>query len=135
MYITLNLIFFFFSFFSFLSFIGKPFDAQPMINNAVSNIISCLVFGDRFEYNDKQFESILRDLNELVHVQGSAWAEVSLFCKGDTFYTLNIVSCHRKTVKVSQNNTKETHKCRTLVVIFLLGHVKRGLLKEMCRCM
>ncbi|XP_054913118.1 cytochrome P450 2J4-like [Poeciliopsis prolifica] len=49
----------------------KAFNGQALINNAVSNIICCLVFGSRFEYNDKQYQTILRDFNEIVRLQGS----------------------------------------------------------------
>uniref|UniRef100_A0A3P9CJ09 Cytochrome P450, family 2, subfamily P, polypeptide 6 n=1 Tax=Maylandia zebra TaxID=106582 RepID=A0A3P9CJ09_9CICH len=35
---------------------GKPFNTQSLINNAVSNIICCLVFGNRFDYTDKEFQ-------------------------------------------------------------------------------
>ncbi|KAM9386096.1 LOW QUALITY PROTEIN: cytochrome P450 2J4-like [Pholidichthys leucotaenia] len=55
---------------------GKPFNAQPLINNAVSNIICCLVFGNRFEYTDKQFQSILKDLNESLYLQGTIWGQL-----------------------------------------------------------
>ncbi|CAJ1060176.1 cytochrome P450 2J6-like [Xyrichtys novacula] len=50
---------------------GQPFNAQALINNAVSNIICCLVFGDRFEYTDKHYQSILQDFNEIVYLEGS----------------------------------------------------------------
>uniref|UniRef100_A0A4W6D4J4 Uncharacterized protein n=1 Tax=Lates calcarifer TaxID=8187 RepID=A0A4W6D4J4_LATCA len=49
---------------------GKPFDAQLLIKKAVSNIIGYLVFGERFEYNDKQFQSILLNFNEILASQG-----------------------------------------------------------------
>ncbi|KAM9386092.1 cytochrome P450 2J4-like [Pholidichthys leucotaenia] len=49
---------------------GKSFNAQPLINNAVSNIICCLVFGNRFEYTDTQYQSILTKLNDVVQLQG-----------------------------------------------------------------
>uniref|UniRef100_A0A3P8P580 Cytochrome P450, family 2, subfamily P, polypeptide 6 n=1 Tax=Astatotilapia calliptera TaxID=8154 RepID=A0A3P8P580_ASTCA len=50
---------------------GKPFNAQPLLNNAVSNIICCLVFGDRFEYTDEQYQSILSDFIEMERLQGT----------------------------------------------------------------
>ncbi|KAF3851839.1 hypothetical protein F7725_005194 [Dissostichus mawsoni] len=50
----------------------KPFNAQSLINNAVSNIICCLVFGDRFEYDDKQHQYILETFNELREDMGSS---------------------------------------------------------------
>uniref|UniRef100_I3J329 Uncharacterized protein n=1 Tax=Oreochromis niloticus TaxID=8128 RepID=I3J329_ORENI len=49
---------------------GKPFNVQLLINNAVSNIICCLVFGNRFEYTDRQYQSILHNFNEILHLQG-----------------------------------------------------------------
>uniref|UniRef100_A0A3P9CIJ8 Cytochrome P450 2J6-like n=1 Tax=Maylandia zebra TaxID=106582 RepID=A0A3P9CIJ8_9CICH len=50
---------------------GKPFNTQSLINNAVSNIICCLVFGNRFDYTDKEFQSILQKFNKIMHLQGS----------------------------------------------------------------
>nr|XP_004554899.2 cytochrome P450 2J2 [Maylandia zebra] len=50
---------------------GKPFNVQLLINNAVSNIICCLVFGNRFEYTDRQYQSILHNFNEILRLQGS----------------------------------------------------------------
>uniref|UniRef100_A0AAX7TFT3 Uncharacterized protein n=1 Tax=Astatotilapia calliptera TaxID=8154 RepID=A0AAX7TFT3_ASTCA len=50
---------------------GKPFNVQLLINNAVSNIICCLVFGNRFEYTDQQYQSILHNFKEVVRLQGS----------------------------------------------------------------
>lgn len=61
----------------FVYFTGKPFNAQSLINSAVSNIICCLVFGDRFEYTDKQYQCILQNFNELVYLEGGVWAQVS----------------------------------------------------------
>uniref|UniRef100_A0A3Q3SLV5 Cytochrome P450 2J2-like n=1 Tax=Mastacembelus armatus TaxID=205130 RepID=A0A3Q3SLV5_9TELE len=53
-----------------------PFNALPLINSAVSNIICCLVFGDRYEYTDKKYLTILRTVNEAVHLQGSLWVQL-----------------------------------------------------------
>uniref|UniRef100_A0A3B3YAZ2 Uncharacterized protein n=2 Tax=Poecilia mexicana TaxID=48701 RepID=A0A3B3YAZ2_9TELE len=55
---------------------GQPFNAHKLINNAVSNIICCLVFGNRFEYNDKQFKIILQHFDEIVYLQGTVWAQL-----------------------------------------------------------
>uniref|UniRef100_A0A7N6A0Z4 Cytochrome P450, family 2, subfamily P, polypeptide 6 n=1 Tax=Anabas testudineus TaxID=64144 RepID=A0A7N6A0Z4_ANATE len=70
---------------------GKPFNAQSLINNAVSNIICCLVFGDRFEYSDKQYQSILHGLTESLNFGGTQVAQVShLF-----FLTILLIKCLR----------------------------------------
>ncbi|XP_015225117.1 PREDICTED: cytochrome P450 2J1-like, partial [Cyprinodon variegatus] len=50
---------------------GQPFNSQTLVNNAVSNIICCLVFGNRFEYSDMQQQVILQRINETVRLQGS----------------------------------------------------------------
>ncbi|XP_063058144.1 cytochrome P450 2J1-like [Engraulis encrasicolus] len=60
---------------------GKPFDPQIIMNNAVSNIICVLVFGERFEYTDDDFQSLLKDMNELVYLEGGFWAQVKLMVK------------------------------------------------------
>ncbi|MEQ2219901.1 hypothetical protein XENOCAPTIV_028221, partial [Xenoophorus captivus] len=54
----------------------EPFSGQALINNAVSNIICCLVFGNRFEYNDKQYQTILHNLNEIVRLQEGLWVQI-----------------------------------------------------------
>ncbi|XP_066489192.1 cytochrome P450 2D14-like [Tiliqua scincoides] len=38
---------------------GHPFDPQRYINNAVSNVICSLTFGNRFDYKDEKFEKLL----------------------------------------------------------------------------
>uniref|UniRef100_A0A8B9L1H3 Uncharacterized protein n=1 Tax=Astyanax mexicanus TaxID=7994 RepID=A0A8B9L1H3_ASTMX len=50
---------------------GKAFYPIHPIMNAVSNIICSIVFGDRFEYDDKQFAKLLEILNENVRFTGS----------------------------------------------------------------
>uniref|UniRef100_A0A4W5QF02 Cytochrome P450, family 2, subfamily P, polypeptide 6 n=1 Tax=Hucho hucho TaxID=62062 RepID=A0A4W5QF02_9TELE len=55
---------------------GKPFNPQMLINNAVSNVICCLVFGDRFEYSDDQFQTLLKTINEIMYLEGGIWAEM-----------------------------------------------------------
>ncbi|XP_034556261.1 cytochrome P450 2J6-like [Notolabrus celidotus] len=55
---------------------GQPFNAKSLINNAVSNIINCLVFGERYEYTDKHYQSLLQHVTDIVYLQGSTWAQV-----------------------------------------------------------
>ncbi|CAN9500603.1 unnamed protein product [Ophioblennius macclurei] len=55
---------------------GKPCDARLLLNNAVSNIICCLVFGSRFEYTDKQYQTILQTFSEVIYLEGGAWAQL-----------------------------------------------------------
>ncbi|KAM9358237.1 cytochrome P450 2J2-like [Symphorus nematophorus] len=55
---------------------GKPFNPQYIITNGVSNIISSVVFGHRFEYSDQSFRKILELDNEAVVLAGSARAQL-----------------------------------------------------------
>uniref|UniRef100_A0A669ETQ9 Cytochrome P450, family 2, subfamily Y, polypeptide 3 n=1 Tax=Oreochromis niloticus TaxID=8128 RepID=A0A669ETQ9_ORENI len=41
------------------TFKGKPFDPQFVLSSTVSNVICCLVFGERFAFEDKQFLHLL----------------------------------------------------------------------------
>uniref|UniRef100_A0A673ZCN3 Cytochrome P450, family 2, subfamily AD, polypeptide 3 n=1 Tax=Salmo trutta TaxID=8032 RepID=A0A673ZCN3_SALTR len=55
---------------------GGGFNPHYILNNAVGNIISCLVFGHRFEYSDETFQKVLRLDNEVVILSGSARAQL-----------------------------------------------------------
>ncbi|XP_051510950.1 cytochrome P450 2J3-like isoform X1 [Myxocyprinus asiaticus] len=55
---------------------GRPFDPRILMNNAVSNVICVLVFGERFEYSDNQFQSLLKNINEAVYLEGGIWAQL-----------------------------------------------------------
>ncbi|NWJ11508.1 CP2J2 protein, partial [Crypturellus undulatus] len=44
---------------------GHPFDPHFKINNAVSNIICSVTFGERFEYHDERFQELLHLLDKV----------------------------------------------------------------------
>uniref|UniRef100_A0A8D0DXH9 Cytochrome P450 n=1 Tax=Salvator merianae TaxID=96440 RepID=A0A8D0DXH9_SALMN len=52
---------------------GQAVDPHFQINNAVSNIICSVTFGDRFDYHDSRFQKLLRLLNENARLQSSVW--------------------------------------------------------------
>ncbi|KAG1964374.1 cytochrome P450 2J6 [Pimephales promelas] len=54
---------------------GRPFDPRLLLNNAVSNVICVLVFGNRFEYSDHDFQSLLKNINEAIYLEGSIWGQ------------------------------------------------------------
>uniref|UniRef100_A0A3B4ZCU0 Uncharacterized protein n=1 Tax=Stegastes partitus TaxID=144197 RepID=A0A3B4ZCU0_9TELE len=60
----------------FRSFKGKPFDPHLVTNNVVSNIMSSLVFGHRFEYSDEKFQNLLAMFDYGFRVQASIWAQL-----------------------------------------------------------
>lgn len=61
------------------SFVGEPFNAKTLIHNAVSNIICCLVFGERFEYTDKNYAAILKSFDDVIQLQGRFIVQVRSF--------------------------------------------------------
>ncbi|XP_063045962.1 cytochrome P450 2K1-like [Engraulis encrasicolus] len=55
----------------FATFKGKPFDTTQPVNYAVSNIISAIVYGNRFEYSDSRFTAMVDRANEQIRLGGS----------------------------------------------------------------
>uniref|UniRef100_A0A8C2AG63 Uncharacterized protein n=2 Tax=Cyprinus carpio TaxID=7962 RepID=A0A8C2AG63_CYPCA len=55
---------------------GRPFDPRSLLSNAVANVICVLVFGHRFEYSDNGFQSLLKNINEAVYLQGGFCAQL-----------------------------------------------------------
>ncbi|XP_062996488.1 cytochrome P450 2G1-like [Elgaria multicarinata webbii] len=53
---------------------GKPFDPTFIVSRAVSNIICSIVFGNRFEYNDKKFLRLNKLITERVRVTSTPQA-------------------------------------------------------------
>uniref|UniRef100_A0A8D1B273 Cytochrome P450 2J2 n=1 Tax=Sus scrofa TaxID=9823 RepID=A0A8D1B273_PIG len=54
---------------------GQPFNPHFKINNAVSNIICSITFGERFDYQDNQFQELLKLLDEVMCLQTSVWCQ------------------------------------------------------------
>uniref|UniRef100_A0A669PWI5 Cytochrome P450 family 2 subfamily J member 2 n=1 Tax=Phasianus colchicus TaxID=9054 RepID=A0A669PWI5_PHACC len=55
---------------------GNPFNPHFKINNAVSNIICSVTFGNRFEYHDEDFQKLLRMMDENVTLQGKIMSQL-----------------------------------------------------------
>ncbi|XP_007945607.1 cytochrome P450 2J2-like [Orycteropus afer afer] len=55
---------------------GQPFDPHFKINNAVSNIICSITFGERFEYQDSQFQELLKLLDEVTYLEAGRWCQL-----------------------------------------------------------
>ncbi|CAI9152107.1 unnamed protein product [Rangifer tarandus platyrhynchus] len=55
---------------------AQPFDPHFTINNAVSNIICSITFGERFDYQDDQFQELLRLLGNVLCLQTSVWCQL-----------------------------------------------------------
>ncbi|CAJ1060173.1 uncharacterized protein LOC121511702 [Xyrichtys novacula] len=52
---------------------GKTFNPANVFNKAVSNIISQLVMGKRFDYSDHNFQHMLKCLSDQMKMEGSVW--------------------------------------------------------------
>ena len=55
---------------------GKAFDTTKSMNYAVSNIISAIIYGSRFEYDDPKFTSMVNRANETIRLTGSPSVQV-----------------------------------------------------------
>ncbi|NXV13470.1 CP2J2 protein, partial [Cepphus grylle] len=55
---------------------GNPFNPHFKINNAVSNIICCVTFGNRFDYHDEDFQKSLRLIDETVSLHGAITSQL-----------------------------------------------------------
>ncbi|KAH0631504.1 hypothetical protein JD844_005848 [Phrynosoma platyrhinos] len=53
----------------------KPFDPTYFLSRAVSNIICSIVFGNRFDYEDKDFQALMEMLNNSFREMSTAWAQ------------------------------------------------------------
>lgn len=60
--------------FFFLS--GKAFDMSQPLSYAVSNIISSIVYGNRFEYDDQEFRSMVHRASKNTQLMGSPSIQV-----------------------------------------------------------
>ncbi|XP_075043076.1 cytochrome P450 2C16-like isoform X2 [Mixophyes fleayi] len=61
---------------------GQPLDPTFYFSKAVANVICTVVFGDRFEYEDKSFLHLLSLLNEVYKGFSSVWGQMyNLFPK------------------------------------------------------
>ncbi|KAH0631503.1 hypothetical protein JD844_005847 [Phrynosoma platyrhinos] len=54
----------------------KPIEPTYFLSQAVSNIICSIVFGDRFDYEDKDFQALMRMMNNSFREMSSAWAQM-----------------------------------------------------------
>ncbi|XP_053509135.1 cytochrome P450 2K1 [Ictalurus furcatus] len=105
----------------FESFGGKPFDTTQPVNYAVSNIISSIVYGNRFEYSDLQFKEMVNRANENVRIGGSAAMRI--------FNILPWIGPFLKNRRTLQVNAKKTRK----QVLELVSGLQKTLNREESR--
>ncbi|XP_068102882.1 cytochrome P450 2K4-like [Hyperolius riggenbachi] len=55
----------------FKSHNGKPFHIEIIMSNALCNVISSIIFGKRFEYNNPEFEKLMKSVDDIEKHLGS----------------------------------------------------------------
>ncbi|CAI5780737.1 cytochrome P450 2G1-like [Podarcis lilfordi] len=55
---------------------GSPFDPTFFLSRSVSNVICSIVFGRRFDYEDKDFLSLLAKINENFVLMSNTWGQL-----------------------------------------------------------
>ncbi|XP_032923016.1 cytochrome P450 2J2-like [Catharus ustulatus] len=55
---------------------GNPFNPQLKVTNAVANVICSLIFGNRFDYHDEDFQSLLKLMYEMTVLHGSITSQL-----------------------------------------------------------
>ncbi|XP_074986822.1 cytochrome P450 2H2-like isoform X2 [Caretta caretta] len=58
---------------------GQPFDPTLFLTHAVSNVICSIIFGDRFDYEDKKFVTLISLVQENDKLQRSPWTALYVF--------------------------------------------------------
>ncbi|XP_040834398.1 cytochrome P450 2J2-like isoform X4 [Ochotona curzoniae] len=72
---------------------GQPFDNHFKINNAVSNIICSITFGERFEYHDSQFQELLKLLDGVMQLEPTFQCQHYPSNATSSFTEQNLVCC------------------------------------------
>ncbi|CAM5122144.1 unnamed protein product, partial [Natator depressus] len=65
---------------------GLPFDPTYFLSRTVSNVISSVVFGDRFDYEDKEFPSLLSMTTDSFRFTATAWGQIYKMFSGTMRY-------------------------------------------------
>lgn len=55
---------------------AAPFDPTYFVSCTVSNVICCLVFGQRFSYDDDHFLYLLQTISDTIKFGSSPWGQV-----------------------------------------------------------
>ncbi|CDQ94385.1 unnamed protein product [Oncorhynchus mykiss] len=100
---------------------GKAFDTSQPLNYAVSNIISNIVYGSRFEYSDPKFKATVNRANDNLRIGGSV--SIQLY---NMFPWLGPwLKSKKLLLKNIENNKKEMEE--------LVRGLKETLNPQMCR--
>lgn len=70
---------------------GKRFGPHLILNNVIANIICHLIFGHRFEYDDKNFGKLLTMFDSSFEIEVSIWAQVQKSQSFDVQFSVSIM--------------------------------------------
>lgn len=70
---------------------GRAFDTSRLANFATSNIISSIVYGSRFDYDDPRFINMVNRVNKFIRLTGSAPIQVKLATGSATGFSQALV--------------------------------------------
>lgn len=100
---------------------GKPFDPLSPVNYATSNIISSIVYGSRFEYDDPRFQTLVKRTIETISISGSPSVQLyNLFPR--------LLAWVRNRQLVLKNTEKAKGDVKELI-----RTLKESLIPQMCR--
>ncbi|XP_074855946.1 cytochrome P450 2H2-like isoform X2 [Carettochelys insculpta] len=97
---------------------GQPFDPTLFITHAVSNIICSIIFGDRFDYKDEKFVTLMNIIQENVNLQRSPWTAEQKNGKSD----FSMGSLLRSTVELFIAGTGSTSTTLVFGLLILLKY-------------
>nr|XP_034976841.1 cytochrome P450 2A13-like isoform X2 [Zootoca vivipara] len=86
---------------------SEPFDPTFVLSRSVSNIISSIAFGNRFEYEDQEFLSLLRAILEVFQFASTSWGQEEenpnseFFLENLIMTTLNVFFAGTETVSTT----------------------------------
>ncbi|XP_013865519.1 cytochrome P450 2K1 isoform X2 [Austrofundulus limnaeus] len=102
---------------------GKPFNNTQAISYAVSNVISALMFGKRFEYKDPAFQMMVARDNETIHLTGSVSVQIYNFMP----WLGPFIKNRRDIIKNMEDTKADVGK--------VIEELKETLDPEVCRCL
>ncbi|XP_030427077.1 cytochrome P450 2H1-like isoform X2 [Gopherus evgoodei] len=97
---------------------GQPFDPTLFLTHAVSNVICSIIFGDRFDYEDKKFVTLINIIEENGKLQRSPWTAERKNGQSD----FNVGSLVRSTVELFVAGTGTTSITMKFGLLILLKY-------------
>ncbi|XP_037112695.1 cytochrome P450 2K1-like [Syngnathus acus] len=106
---------------------GEPFNSATVVSYAASNIISAIMFGKRFEYDDKVFQEIIQTNVDTIYLSGTApmlmysffpWLRPFLKTRKVIMHNVETTKQHIRNLIAELKETLSPHVCRGLVDVF-----------------